>query len=106
MNDMLTVEIDMYDENAGGRSMPIGDIGYSCDCTIDPAESAACACRINFYGRYPILPGESRRADIFFLTGDDAETRFAGAQQFFLSENGAIVGRAHVRSSSLQLIRP
>lgn len=94
---MLTVEIKMYDKEAGGRATPICDVGYSCECTIDRTRAVNYACRINFHGKYPVVAGEIRSADMFLLTGDDVEAQFAAVQRFFLSENGSIVGHARVR---------
>ena len=46
---MLTVEVMLYAEEAGGRKAPITDIGYACACKVTPQDEAACECRINFY---------------------------------------------------------
>jgi hypothetical protein len=87
---MLTVEVMLYAEEAGGRKEPITDIGYGCACKAAPDDEAACECRINFYNKYPVRAGETRRADIFFLTGEDAETFFKAAGTFYLCEEGVI----------------
>ena len=90
---MLTVEVMLYAEEAGGRKAPITDIGYGCACKVTPQDEAACECRINFYNKYPVRAGETRQADIFFLTGDDAESFFRTAGRFYLCEDG-IIGEA------------
>ncbi len=90
---MLTVEVVLYAEAAGGRKEPITDIGYGCGCKVKPDEASACECRINFYNKYPVRAGETRRADIFFLTGEDAEAFFQAAGKFYLYEAG-IIGEA------------
>jgi len=90
---MLTVEVMLYAEEAGGRKAPITDIGYGCACKVTPQDEAGCECRINFYNKYPVRAGETRQADIFFLTGDDAESFFRTAGRFYLCEDG-IIGEA------------
>lgn len=90
---MLTVEVMLYAEEAGGRKEPITDIGYGCACKVAPDDEASCECRINFYNKYPVRAGETRRADIFFLTGEDAEAFFQAAGKFYLCESG-IIGEA------------
>jgi hypothetical protein len=90
---MLTVDVTLYVKELGGRKAPIEDIGYGCACKVWRDDQAGCECRINFYNKYPVVPGETRRADIFFLTGDDAESRFQALGKFYLCEDG-IIGEA------------
>lgn len=87
---MLTVDVTLYASELGGRVSPITEIGYGCSCKSRPDDGAAYDCRINFYNKYPVLPGETRRADIFFLTGEDAEAQFLQTGRFYLCEGGVI----------------
>ena len=87
---MLTVDVILYAREAGGRPDPITDIGYGCSCKATLGGRTSYNCRINFYNRYPVYPGETRRADVFFLTGEDAESFFLAAGKFYLYEEGLI----------------
>ena len=87
---MLTVDVILYSREAGGRPKPITDIGYDCSCKAKRDGHTSYNCRINFYNRYPVYPGETQRADVFFLTGEDAEALFLAAGKFYLYEDGLI----------------
>jgi hypothetical protein len=90
---MLSVEVTLYAKDRGGRQYPIEDLGYACFCKINPRDRTAYECRINFYCKYPVSPGETRRADIFLITGEDAESIFGKSGRFFLCED-RIIGEA------------
>lgn len=63
---MLTADVTLYAKEAGGRQHLITEIGYVCRCKARRDDAVAYDCRINFYCKYPIMPGETRRADVFF----------------------------------------
>ena len=90
---MLMVDVTLYPRESGGRQTPIAEVGFGCSCKKQPEDRNTYKCRINFYNKYPIVPGETRRADIFFLTGDDAEAAFLEAGKLYLYE-GHIIGEA------------
>ena len=90
---MLSVEVTLYAKDRGGRQCPITDVGYACLCKINPQDRRAYDCRINFYRKYPINPGEVRRADMFLMTGEDPESIFRKSGKLFLYED-RIIGEA------------
>lgn len=99
---MLSVEVTLYAKERGGREYPIDDLGYACCCKVDPYDRNAYDCRINFYCKYPVNPGEVRRADIFLITGEDAETLFRKSQKIFLCED-RIIGEARLYTHKRQM---
>jgi hypothetical protein len=86
MNTNLVADVTLYPTERGGRRGPTPRDWYGCICQI---EGANWDCRILLNG-IAIVPGESRRVGIAFLSGSVAEKAVRAAGDFVLWELRAI----------------
>ena len=89
----LTADVYLYPAGAGGRKSAVG-LGWGCPC------STTNKVLVEGWDGYPLLqsemmPGERRTLGFVFLSGPEAASALAAADNFYLWEGG-FIGEAKI----------
>jgi len=101
----LIADVTLYPTNQGGLKGPIGPDWFGCPCFLhkDCSDAFAWDCRLLLQGR-SMLPGENRRLEISFLSGERATQVVRAAGKFYLWSL-RIIGEGIVVSNRLTTVK-
>jgi hypothetical protein len=92
----LVADITLYPTERGGRRGPTPPEWFACVCLLAPDDGRGWDCRLLLGGR-SLLPGETRRVGMVFLSDGEAVAMLRNADRFLLWD-GRVVGEGTVRS--------
>lgn len=90
----LLADVTLYPTAEGGRTGPTFPEWFGCSCKVLREVTQVWDCRILLNGT-PMVPGETRRVGMIFLSPEYALAILGLAGTFFLWE-GRIIGEARI----------